>query len=187
MYGGEGDVCRHKGDRKGDQVFEKGLVKAADKTVVDSLPLDHTQVIAPYDRYIGTQNRPNGDVISNYDLRLVQPNENAIPTGGLHTIEHTIAVLLRERIDGYIDCSPFGCRTGFHLLTWGEHSTEEVARALKEALEFIAYEATWDDVPATTIESCGNYRDHSLFTAKEWCKDILAKGISSDAFERRLV
>jgi len=72
-------------------------------------------------------------------------------------------------------------------LTWGEHSTEEVALALKEALEFIAYEATWDDVPATTIESCGNYRDHSLFTAKEWCKDILAKGISSDAFERRLV
>lgn len=42
-------------------------------------------------------------------------------------------------------------------------------------------------MPATTIESCGNYRDHSLFTAKEWCKDILAKGISSDPFERRLV
>ena len=96
-------------------------------------------------------------MISNYDLRLVQPNENAIPTAGLHTIEHTIAVLLRERIPGYIDCSPFGCRTGFHLLTWGTHSTEEVARALKESLEFIAYKATWDDVPATTIESCGNY------------------------------
>ena len=125
--------------------------------------------------------------ISNYDLRLVQPNENAIPTAGLHTIEHTIAVLLRERIPGYIDCSPFGCRTGFHLLTWGTHSTEDVARALKESLEFIAYKATWDDVPATTIESCGNYRDHSLFTAKEWCKDILAKGISSDPFERKVV
>lgn len=148
---------------------------AEDKPVVESFQLDHTKVKAPYVRYIDTQTGPNGDVISNYDLRLVQPNENAIPTGGLHTIEHTIAVLLRERIDGYIDCSPFGCRTGFHLLTWGEHSTEEVARALKEALEFIAYEATWDDVPATTIESCGNYRDHSLFTAKEWCKDILAK------------
>ena len=140
---------------------------AEDKPVVESFQLDHTKVKAPYVRYIDTQTGPNGDVISNYDLRLVQPNENAIPTGGLHTIEHTIAVLLRERIDGYIDCSPFGCRTGFHLLTWGEHSTEEVARALKEALEFIAYEATWDDVPATTIESCGNYRDHSLFTAKD--------------------
>ena len=98
-----------------------------------------------------------------------------------------IAVLLRERIPGYIDCSPFGCRTGFHLLTWGTHSTEDVARALKESLEFIAYKATWDDVPATTVESCGNYRDHSLFTAKEWCKDILAKGISSDPFERKVV
>lgn len=37
-------------------------------------------------------------MISNYDLRLTQPNKQAIPTGGLHTIEHTIAVLLRERI-----------------------------------------------------------------------------------------
>ena len=92
---------------------------------------------------------------------------------------------LRERIPGYIDCSPFGCRTGFHLLTWGEHSTEDVAKALKESLEFIANEATWDDVPATTIESCGNYRDHSLFTAKEWAKQILEEGISSDPFERK--
>ena len=187
MYGGEVDVCRQNGDSRDEQLLKKGLMMAEDKPVVESFQLDHTKVKAPYVRYIDTQTGPNGDVISNYDLRLVQPNENAIPTGGLHTIEHTITVLLRERIDGYIDCSPFGCRTGFHLLTWGEHSTEEVARALKEALEFIAYEATWDDVPATTIESCGNYRDHSLFTAKEWCKDILAKGISSDAFERRLV
>ena len=160
---------------------------AEEKPIVESFQLDHTKVKAPYVRYIDTETGPNGDVISNYDLRLVQPNENAIPTAGLHTIEHTIAVLLRERIPGSIDCSPFGCRTGFHLLTWGTHSTEDVARALKESLEFIAYKATWDDVPATTIESCGNYRDHSLFTAKEWCKDILAKGISSDPFERKVV
>ena len=70
------------------------------KPVVESFQLDHTKVKAPYVRYIDTETGPNGDVISNYDLRLVQPNENAIPTGGLHTIEHTIAVLLRERIPG---------------------------------------------------------------------------------------
>ena len=58
---------------------------------------------------------------------------------------------------------------------------------MKESLEFISYKATLNNVPATTEKSCGNYRDHSLFTAKEWCKDILAKGISSDPFERRLV
>ncbi len=159
----------------------------AEKPQPESFQLDHTKVKAPYVRFIDTEHGPNGDVISNYDLRLVQPNANAIPTGGLHTIEHMLAVLMRERITGYIDCSPFGCRTGFHLLTWGEHSTEEVAKALKESLEFIANEATWDDVPATTIESCGNYRDHSLFTAKQWSRDILAEGISSDPFVRKTV
>ena len=127
MYGGEVDVCRQNGDSRDEQLLKKGLMMAEDKPVVESFQLDHTKVKAPYVRYIDTQTGPNGDVISNYDLRLVQPNENAIPTGGLHTIEHTIAVLLRERIDGYIDCSPFGCRTGFHLLTWGEHSTRGIA------------------------------------------------------------
>ena len=141
--------------------------ETAEKPVVESFQLDHTKVKAPYVRYIDTETGPHGDVISNYDLRLTQPNKQAIPTGGLHTIEHTIAVLLRERIPGYIDCSPFGCRTGFHLLTWGTHPTEEVAKALKESLEFIAYKATWDDVPATTEKSCGNYRDHSLFTDRK--------------------
>ena len=124
-----------------------------------------------------------------------EPNTQSKPVVESFQLDHTkvkapyvrYAVLLRERIPGYIDCSPFGCRTGFHLLTWGEHSTEDVAKALKESLEFIANEATWDDVPATTIESCGNYRDHSLFTAKEWAKDILAQGISSDPFERKVV
>ncbi len=149
----------------------------AEKPVVESFQLDHTKVKAPYVRYIDTETGPHGDVLSNYDLRLTQPNKQAI----------TIAVLLRERIPGYIDCSPFGCRTGFHLLTWGTHSTEDVAKALKESLEFIAYKATWDDVPATTEKSCGNYRDHSLFTAKEWAKQILEEGISSDPFERKVV
>ena len=136
----------------------------AEKPIVESFQLDHTKVKAPYVRYIDTETGPHGDVISTYDLRLTQPNK-----------------------PGYIDCSPFGCRTGFHLLTWGTHSTEDVAKALKESLEFIAYKATWDDVPATTEKSCGNYRDHSLFTAKEWAKQILEEGISSDPFERKVV
>ena len=88
--------------------------ETAERPVVESFQLDHTKVKAPYVRYIDTETGPHGDVISNYDLRLTQPNKQAIPTGGLHTIEHTIAVLLRERIPGYIDCSPFGCRTGCH-------------------------------------------------------------------------
>ena len=154
---------------------------------VESFELDHTKVKAPYVRLITVETGANGDKISNYDLRLVQPNANAIPTAGLHTIEHLLAGLLRDRLTGVIDCSPFGCRTGFHLITWGEHSTTEVAQALKDSLTEIRDHIQWDDVQGTTIESCGNYRDHSLFSAKEWCKKILEEGISDHPFERHVI
>ncbi|GEP18752.1 S-ribosylhomocysteine lyase [Pediococcus argentinicus] len=154
---------------------------------VESFELDHTKVKAPYVRLITVEEGKQGDKISNFDLRLVQPNENAIPTAGLHTIEHLLAGLLRDRMDGVIDCSPFGCRTGFHLIMWGEHTTTEVAKALKGALDDIANKIEWKDVPGTDIYSCGNYRDHSLFSAKEWSKKIVAEGISDDPFERHEV
>lgn len=153
---------------------------------VESFTLDHTAVKAPYVRLITVEEGPKGDKISNFDLRLVQPNENAIPTAGLHTIEHMLAGYLRDHMDGVIDCSPFGCRTGFHLIMWGEHDTVEVAKALKASLQDIV-NATWEDVQGTDIKSCGNYCDHSLFSAQEWCKKILEEGISSDPFVRKVI
>ncbi|MDT2670064.1 S-ribosylhomocysteine lyase [Enterococcus dongliensis] len=154
---------------------------------VESFTLDHTKVKAPYVRLIAKEDGAKGDVITNFDLRFVQPNENAIPTAGVHTIEHLLADLLRDRLTGVIDCSPFGCRTGFHLIVWGEPTAHEVAVALKESLEEIAEKTQWEDVQGTDIVSCGNYRDHSLFSAKEWSKKIVAEGISDDPFERHLV
>ena len=65
---------------------------------VESFTLDHTAVKAPYVRLITVEEGPKGDKISNFDLRLVQPNENAIPTAGLHTIEHMLAGYLRDRL-----------------------------------------------------------------------------------------
>ena len=127
------------------------------EVTVESFELDHTAVKAPYVRLISEEFGPKGDLITNFDIRLVQPNEDSIPTAGLHTIEHLLAKLIRQRIDGMIDCSPF------------------------------ANTISWKDVPGTTIESCGNYKDHSLFSAKEWAKLILKQGISDDPFERHLV
>jgi len=151
---------------------------------VESFTLDHTAVLAPYIRLIGTESGPRGDVISNFDVRLVQPNEGEIPTAGLHTIEHLLASLLRDRIGGVIDISPFGCRTGFHLIMWGEPDLGDVVTAVTDSLRAIAEDVEWEDVPGVDAFSCGNYRDHSLHTAKEWSKAVLAKGISRDAFER---
>ncbi|TFV82328.1 S-ribosylhomocysteine lyase [Microbacterium sp. dk485] len=151
---------------------------------VESFTLDHTAVKAPYVRLIGTETGLRGDVISNFDVRFVQPNEGEIPTAGIHTIEHMLASLLRDRLEGIIDISPFGCRTGFHLITWGEPALDDVVAALREGLRFIAEEAVESDIPGVDAVSCGNYRDHSLHTAREWSALILQQGISLDAFER---
>ena len=130
---------------------------------VESFELDHTIVKAPYVRLISEEVGPKGDIITNFDIRLIQ------------------------RIDGLIDCSPFGCRTGFHMIMWGKQDPTEIAKVIKSSLEAIANEITWEDVPGTTIESCGNYKDHSLHSAKEWAKLILEQGISDQAFERHTV
>lgn len=151
---------------------------------VESFELDHTAVQAPYIRCIGTETGPKGDVISNFDVRLAQPNKEEIPTAALHTIEHTIAALLRAKLTGLIDISPFGCRTGFHLIIWGTPSVSEIAAAIRDALFEIAHAITWEMVPGTREESCGNYRDHSLHGAQEWAKHILKQKISLDPFTR---
>ncbi|MEY8434312.1 S-ribosylhomocysteine lyase [Streptococcus hyointestinalis] len=155
--------------------------------IIESFELDHTAVKAPYVRLISEEVGPKGDIITNFDIRLVQPNKNAIPTAGLHTIEHLLAKLIRTRIEGMIDCSPFGCRTGFHMIMWGRHTSTEIAKVITSSLEEIANATSWEDVPGTTIESCGNYKDHSLFSAKEWAKLILSEGISDDPFNRHVV
>lgn len=151
---------------------------------VESFALDHTAVHAPYVRRIAVEHGSRGDAISNFDLRFVQPNEGEIPTAGLHTIEHLLASLLRDHLDGVIDISPFGCRTGFHLITWGEPSVEDVVTAVRASLAAIAEQVTWDQVPGVDAFSCGNYRDHSLHSAREWSRRILDAGISLDAFTR---
>ncbi len=151
---------------------------------VESFTLDHTAVRAPYVRLIGVENGPKGDAISNFDVRFVQPNEGEIPTAGLHTIEHLLASLMRDRMDGIIDISPFGCRTGFHLITWGEPDVAQIVDAVRGSLTAIAEEITWEQVPAVSAIECGNYRDHSLHSAREWSKHILEQGICLDPFER---
>lgn len=98
---------------------------------VESFTLDHNKVIAPYVRLIANEHGKKGDVISNFDIRFLQPNKQEMPTGVVHTFEHLLADLLRDRLEGIIDISPFGCRTGFHLILWEERSPEDIARALK--------------------------------------------------------
>ena len=146
------------------------------RTRVASFDLDHTAVRAPYVRAAGRYEGPRGDVVSKFDLRLVQPNEQEIPTGPLHTIEHLLAGYLRDHLPEavLVDASPMGCRTGFYLTVLGEPSEESVLAAATAALAGVRdHEGA---IPGCDPRRCGNWRDHSLPGARAWAGDVLARG-----------
>lgn len=106
-----------------------------DQVIVESFTLDHTKVKAPYVRSCGRITTPKGDLITKFDLRFTQPNQDIMPTGAVHALEHLLAGLMREQITGVVDLSPMGCRTGFYLIKVGEISVDAVKQALKTALK----------------------------------------------------
>jgi S-ribosylhomocysteine lyase len=138
---------------------------------VASFDLDHTRVRAPYVRLAGLYTGPKGDVVSKFDLRLVQPNRAEIPTAPLHTIEHLLAGYLRGSLGEIIDASPMGCRTGFYLTVLGQPEEAEVARALRRSLEAVRDHE--GEIPGCSEARCGNFRDHSLPGAQAWATRIL--------------
>lgn len=148
---------------------------------VESFDLDHNKVKAPYVRVAGVEHDAKGSTVQKIDMRLLQPNHDALPTGAMHTLEHLLATYLRDHLEGIIDVSPMGCRTGFYCIKWDESSPAEIAEALEKTLEEVL---ETEEIPAVTAKECGNYRDHSLFAAKEYAKQALDQGISRDPFER---
>ncbi|HKI56127.1 MAG TPA: S-ribosylhomocysteine lyase [Trueperaceae bacterium] len=145
-------------------------------THVASFDLDHTRVRAPYVRRAGVYRGSNGDVVTKFDLRLVQPNRAEIPTAALHTMEHLLAGYLRDRLQATIvDASPMGCRTGFYLTVLGEPDEEAVRLALQGALGDVSRHD--GPIPGCSELSCGNWRDHSLPGARAWAEAVLASDI----------
>ena len=140
---------------------------------VESFNLDHTKVRAPYVRLAGRHTTKHGDTITKFDLRLAQPNQGALESGAMHTLEHLLAGGLRDHLSGVIDLSPMGCRTGFYLVYDGEISPNEVMSALEKTLGTVASVV---QIPGVSELECGNYRDHDLESAQYWAKDALSKG-----------
>ena len=137
---------------------------------VESFKLDHTKVKEPYVRKCCVLDGKNGDKVTKFDLRFLQPNVEAFGTAALHGLEHLLATYLRETMDDIIDLSPMGCRTGYYLIMWGDVEPAYVKEGLEKALEMVL---TTDEIPAATAVECGNYRDLSLFGAKEYAKKSL--------------
>ena len=146
---------------------------------VESFKLDHTKVKAPYVRKCCVLDGVKGDKVSKFDLRFLQPNSETFGTAAMHGLEHLLATYLRETLDNIIDLSPMGCRTGFYLILWGDVDASTIKVGLEKALNMVL-EAT--EIPAATAVECGNYKDLSLFGAKEYAKDALEKGFSLNIY-----
>ena len=146
---------------------------------VESFELDHRLVRAPYVRKCCTLVGEKGDKVSKYDLRFLQPNKDSFGTAGMHGLEHLLATYLRDEIKNIIDISPMGCRTGFYLSVWGEEEAKVIMDGLEKALK-VVLEAT--EIPAANEIQCGNYKDLSLFGAKEYAKEALKKGFSTEIY-----
>ena len=145
---------------------------------VDSFNLDHTKVKAPFVRLASKKTGKKGDVVSKFDIRFTQPNKEFMTTGAIHTLEHLVAEYIRDEIDGVIDFSPMGCRTGFYFTVFGDVDEDFIAEHLLNVLKKVA---VWDKpVPAATEKECGNYKDHDLDGAKKyaarWVQGIESEG-----------
>lgn len=146
---------------------------------VESFKLDHNKVKAPYVRKCCVLDGQMGDKVSKFDLRFLQPNVEAFGTAAIHGLEHLLATYLREELENIIDLSPMGCRTGFYLIMWGDIDPSVVKSGLERALQKVI--DSKEMIAASAVE-CGNYRDLSLFGAKEYAKKALKEGFSLNIY-----
>lgn len=147
------------------------------KELVESFTLDHTKVKAPFIRMCSVYQGEKGDKVTKYDIRFCQPNEDEMESDGIHTMEHLMATYMKNYMEGIIDLSPMGCRTGFYLTVWGNPDVSEVKEVMLRSLSDVIES---EDVPAVNPVQCGNYRLHSLNKAKAYALDVLTKGFNDN-------
>lgn len=134
---------------------------------IESFKVDHRKINKGM--YIS---RIDSDIVT-YDIRMVKPNTPPfLENAALHTFEHLFATYVRnsEVSDKIVYVGPMGCRTGFYLLTRGL-SHKEAIDLVKDTMKFIS---NFDfEIPGATEIECGNYKDHDLYKAREYAKDML--------------
>ena len=117
--------------------------------------------------------RIDGDVIT-YDVRMKKPNGgDYLPYAAAHTIEHLFATFARNTdvADSVVYVGPMGCRTGFYFLTRDNVSYEKAISIVLDSMSFVKdFEG---EIPGTSAEECGNYKEHDLEGAKHSAADMV--------------
>ena len=137
-----------------------------DMKKIPSFTIDHIHLLRGI--YVSRKDEVNGEVITNFDIRMKAPNrEPALGQGALHTIEHLAATYLRNEphwADKVIYCGPMGCLTGNYLLMKGDLQPQDILVLMQDTFRFVAQYT--GEIPGTTPEDCGNYLLHDLPMAK---------------------
>ncbi len=149
---------------------------------ITSFTIDHIKLQPGL--YVSRKDRAGEQTVTTFDLRLTSPNEEPVMnTAEVHTIEHLAATYLRNNAqwkDQVLYFGPMGCRTGFYLLLFGDHTSEEVLPLVRDCFRFIG--AYQDEVPGASAKDCGNYLDMNLTMANYWGRRYatLLENITSD-------
>lgn len=137
--------------------------------VIQSFTIDHTRLKPGI--YVSRE----GKGFTTFDLRITEPNkEPAVAPAAMHSMEHLMATWFRNSRakDDVVYVGPMGCLTGMYIVMTGTYSVYDMRDLTIECLEWMM---TQDEVPATTPETCGNYRLHDLEMCKWECRRYLER------------
>ncbi|WP_282924066.1 S-ribosylhomocysteine lyase [Mediterraneibacter massiliensis] len=144
---------------------------------ITSFTVNHLKLVPGV--YVSRKDFWEGTCVTTFDIRMTSPNEEPVMnTAEIHAIEHLGATFLRNHEDfkeSVLYFGPMGCRTGFYLLLFGEHTSQDILPLLKEMFAFIAgYQG---QIPGAAPRDCGNYLDMNLpmakYLAKKYLKEVL--------------
>ena len=149
---------------------------------VTSFGIDHERLLRGI--YVSRKDTVGNGVATTFDVRMKEPNrEMVLDTSVMHTIEHLMAVYLREHpvwAEKTIYVGPMGCRTGCYLLLAGDYSSRDILPLITEMYEFIR--DFRGEVPGASAKDCGNYLDMNLpmanFLAGRYLEEVL-RGIDA--------
>lgn len=142
---------------------------------VESFNLDHRYVAAPFVRVADVKTLPKGDVITKYDVRFCQPNQEHLDMAVMHSLEHTMAEKMRDHADNVIDVSPMGCQTGFYVTVFSQDEAggaDGFLATLEATLRDVAEAA---EVPAANEVQCGWGAHHDFEGMREAARRMLSR------------
>lgn len=139
--------------------------------LIPSFSIDHT-VMNP-GIFISRQDNIGDSVITTFDIRLKKPNHGEMDSASAHSLEHIIAMYLRNEPlwkSKIIYWGPMGCLTGFYLIINGNYTPKDIFNLIINAFAEVL---KCNEVPGADPAKCGNYRLHDLIQAKKDAKEFI--------------